>query len=1036
MKLQQLIKKYRKSLLVTTGIFLTYTILGFLVVPWGVQRYLSHTLAGQLQHPVSVARVRFNPFLIKLEISGFAIQEKNVSSGQDASPSHDVAPLLSFEHFLVDYNVLSVFRLRYGIEQIALEKPFVKLDANGKGGYTLIDAFSNMSSGEQQNEPADPPSAIPNVWLGKLSITDGKINYHDPARAGGFRQLIDLPTIAIEDFSTRASEHANKLALEIRDEDQGVISLETVIHSMEPFRLTGSLSVQQLNLAPLWQWLMLPVNFQLQAPRFALNGQFDLQANQPLDFLVNNATLSLSNLSISSKENPAAPVIQLPLLAVNNVQLNLAQQRVTVGQFQADNGVIDLVMDKQGVSNLQTLFAPVDTSATATTQTSPADPSTPASPVDSTATTATTNNNPAPAKPWDVLMHQVRINNYTVNVRDEKPKEPFALSLTPLTIAIDEWKPLSADRFAIQINSGLTAENIPQPAQLVINTQLQLTPLMVDAHLDLQSFPLVVVQPYVHDAVLADIRDGKAGAVLDIHVDASSGTAINVGGSANVKNLLVNEKAGDKKLLRWDGLDIAGLSFKLPANQLKIDKITLTKPDTGFTINADGSTNVQRLMVAAKTPSAPDEKTTATNKTATSAKTETGKAAPAMSMEIGQIVINSASLGFADLTMKPNFKVGMYQLSGSISGLSSNPKTQATINLKGKVDRYAPVVIDGKLNPLASKPSLNTHMGFKNLELTTFTPYSGTYAGFKIEKGQLSLDIDYKLVDNKIEGKNKIVMNQFQLGESVQSPKAVDLPLRLAIALLKDENGVIDLGFEVGGDLNDPQFSVGGILWKVLSNMVMKVVTSPFKAMASLMGGADAEGVDKIDFAAGQSQLDEASMTKLKTAADLLHKKSGLRVNVQGNSDPDEDRPALQDQKLVNTLMQDNAAPAGTYLSAKSAVEDGGAYRALNRYYKKSTKEDLGDIRSRLEKDMKSSAEKPDGDALKAMAYEQAWKKMRDELPVADDELRQLAMARAEQIKSVLVEQNGIPADKVFVLEVNNDPEKASLTSALTLDVN
>ncbi|HRG50504.1 MAG TPA: DUF748 domain-containing protein [Pseudomonadales bacterium] len=1021
-KARQLACNYRRTLITVFSIITLYTLLGFFILPWSIQRYLTHSFAENLQRGVEVHAVRFNPYKVKLQIEGFKIADT------------DSTPLLSFDLFSVNYSALSVFRLRYGIEEIALQKPYIKLDANGKGGFTLLDAFANLSS-QSPDKPAEEPEStteVPAVWLGNLQISGGLIDYSDAARAGGFKQRVELPTVAINDFYTKKKEHANRFELEIADEQGGTVTLGAVLENLKPLRLNGDIAIGNLDLAPAWQWLSLPVNFNLKAPHLAFKTQFSVQMDSALDLQAMKTSLELKDLSIYSKDNAESPVIQLPLLGVNDVNVNLLQQSVTVGSFQANDGVVNLVLDKQGVANLQNLFA-----QTAAEEPTPAAAPPASTPTDTNAAPAPANTAPTPAaeKPWDVLVHQIRFNNYTINIRDEQPAQALVLGLTPLTISIDEWKPLSSDRFSVQIQSGLVNESKAAVGQLQINTQLQLTPLIADTKVDLQQFQLPTIQPYVQDAVRAQIKDGALTAALDVHFESSEKPVIEIKGTAGIKKLSVKEQKGDKSLLQWDALDIAGLSFQLPNNELKIEKVTIEKPDTGFVINSDGSTNIEKMLVAAK-PATSKAVTAKAAAPKPAAKAE--KSAAPMKLAIGTVDIRNANLGFADLSMKPNFKVAMSQLSGSIKDLSSDAKKQASINLKGKVDRYAPVTINGKMNPLAAKPSLDVQFAFNNLELTTFTPYSGTYAGFKIKQGQLSLDINYQLVDNKIQGKNKIVMNQLQLGESVESQKAIDLPLRLAIALLRDENGVIDLGFEVGGDLNDPQFSVGGILWKVLSNMVMKVVTSPFKAIASLAGGGGeaAEGVDKIDFAAGQSQLDAASLGKLKMAADLLNKRNNLRITVQGNALPADDRAALQNKKLAMILQQDSNAPMETYLSASAAVEDGGAYRALNRHYKKQSNYDLGDLQGKIKAQRTAKGEQLDDAALKQAAYEQAWKTARDKMAVSDDELRQLALERATQIKSVLVEQNGVAPERVFVLDVNTDPEKASLTTALSLDVN
>jgi hypothetical protein len=979
MEVRVLVGRCRRSIVVITAVMLFYTLGGFLFLPWFLQHYLTHSLASKLQHTIDVKDVRFNPYLFKLQIDGLRILDV------------DSTPLVSLDNLLFDYEVMLVFKLGFGIEDFLLVNPYVKLEADGKGSYTILDMFADSpESAEEKAAPAAQPSSIPKLWLKNLLISGGKIDYHDASRAGGFSQTILLPNLSIKDFYTLQSAHANSVAIEVHDNENGVLRLETNV-SLQPIKLNGSLVIENLTLRRVWQWLMLPVNFHLQAPRLDLSTKFDINVGEKLDLQTSQGSITLRDTAISDKASPEVPVIKLPVLSIGDMQMNLQQQSVVIGAIQANDGVLDVVLDKQGIANVQTLFSPV---AQAAPSQAPAS---------------------EPVKPWDVLIHQLLISNYAINLRDEKPKEPFALSLSPLSVAINEFKPLSTDKFAIQMKTGLASTKVQQSGTLSVDTQLQQKPFSVDAHVDLQQFPLPIIQPYVTDYVLANIVSGAAGAQLDIHFEVATPPKVLVKGSANVNKLGVHQAGADKDILAWNSLNIEGISFQLPENDLNIAKIALDKLDSGFVINADGTTNIQKLLVSQ--PSPPKKETSAP-----------------MKMGIEMIAINNADLGFADLTMKPNFKVAMRQLSGSIKGLSSNPDTQAVIDLKGKVDRYAPVTIKGKVNLLIAKPSLDAHMAFNNLELTTFTPYSGTYAGFKIEQGQLSLDIDYKLVNDKIQGKNKIVIDQLQLGSPVESKKAVDLPLRLAIALLKDENGVIDLGFEVGGDLNDPQFSIGGIIWKVVSNMIMKVVTSPFSALSALAGGADSEGVDQIIFEPGQDQLDEASLKKLQKVSVMLAKRSSLHVNVQGNALPDQDRTAIQSQKLINVLNENREIPAEAFLSSRAAVENGDAYKVVERYYDKHEKEDLDDVYDRIEDEMKARGEKPEKNNLKALAYEQGWATLQKGIPVSGEELDDLAMRRGKQVKANLVEVNHVAPERVFVLDANSDPVKASLTTTLILD--
>lgn len=983
----------QRWLLVVTAVLTAYTLAGFCLLPWWLQRYVTHTLAERWQQPVQLTAVRFNPFQLRLELDGFSL------AGSDGSP------LLAFSQFVLDYRFLSSFRGEAGVEQLLLEQPVVVLEANGQGGYLLLDILAKGFPPAGPDSPTPPPAeAAPApllaAWLQQLAIREGRIEYRD-ARRGDFRETLHLQELRVEDFHTRGGEHGNRVVLALRHGTAGSVQLDTRVLP-EPLQVTGTLAVQALDLAPVWQWLQQPVAFHLQAPQLALQAGFTLSLPQALQVSVQDASLELRDLALS--RSPQEPVlVRLPYLGVKGVQLDLTQQRVEVAEVLATDGWLDVVMDKAGNNNLQALFAPPATPAA----TAPADP---AAPVAAPATAAALP--PAPVPPWDVRIQQLSLERFTVQYRDEQPAEPFVLTLAPLAVWVRDWKPLAAERFPLTVTTAFATPALAQAGSAAVNLQVQLVPFALDGTVSVQQFALPAVQPYAAQFVKATLHYGLLNAELALQANASEALQLGVQGRVEVQSLDVHEPAGERKLLSWDTLALEGLDYRLQAPALSVGTVSITKLNTAFVIKPDGTTNVHELLVPQPAPAAPS---------------------PPLSIAIGTIRMQDADIGFSDLTLKPNFRVAMQQLSGDIQGLSSAAGTHATIKLRGKVDRYAPVTITGRFNPLLPKPMLDARMAFKNLELTTFTPYSGTYAGFKIEKGQLSIDLDYKLVNDRVQGKNHIVMNQLQLGENVQSPRAIDLPVRLAIALLRDENGVIDLGFEVSGDLNDPQFSVGGLIWKVLGNMIRKAVTAPFSLVAGLLGGESGDA-DQVAFAPGAWMPDEAAHQKIQTAGSLLQKRSMVHLDIQGNVLPEQDRPALQKQRLLQALQEGNTIPAEAFLSAQAAQDNGKAYRQLARYYEQQRNDELGDVQDRLRDDMKARGETADRKTLQRLAYEQAWQRLQDAMPVSEEDLRQLAMQRARQVKAEIVEHYGIAADRVFVLDALPPPEQASLSVKLSLD--
>jgi hypothetical protein len=276
--------------------------------------------------------------------------------------------------------------------------------------------------------------------------------------------------------------------------------------------------------------------------------------------------------------------------------------------------------------------------------------------------------------------------------------------------------------------------------------------------------------------------------------------------------------------------------------------------------------------------------------------------APAMPMTIGTVRVIDGSVNYADFWIQPNFAVGIQALNGTIDGLSSDPKSRAKVKLEGKVDRYAPVSITGELNLMAATVYTDIKMSFKGLELTTMTPYSGHFAGYKIDKGKLSVDLSYKVDQRKLDAEQHFVIDQLQLGEAVESPEAVHLPLKLAVALLKDRNGVIDLPLPITGSLDDPQFKLGPIIWHAIVNLLEKAVTAPFAAIGRLFGG-HGEELKFVDFAPGSAVLDASSKQKLDALTKALQEHDQLKLDVPIVYSQELDGPVLAKQKLDQKLI-------------------------------------------------------------------------------------------------------------------------------------
>jgi hypothetical protein len=350
---------------------------------------------------------------------------------------------------------------------------------------------------------------------------------------------------------------------------------------------------------------------------------------------------------------------------------------------------------------------------------------------------------------------------------------------------------------------------------------------------------------------------------------------------------------------------------------LSIGRVMLSAPYARVILAAKGGLNVDNLV--RPVPASISASAPATTKPV-SARAAASAPAPAPSMPIGitRIDIRDGVLDFSDRSVTPNFSTAIYGLNGSIVGLSSDPASRATVMLDGSVDRYAPVSIQGQVNVLSAAAYTDINMSFSNIELPTFNPYSGKFAGYNIAQGKLSTQLQYHIENRQLDARHHIVVDQLEFGDATQSKQAVPLPVKLAVSLLKDRDGVITLDLPVGGSLDDPQFHVGPVIWKVLVGLLTKIVTAPFAAIGAAFGGG--HELSYLDFPAGVATLTPAQLEKLTKLSDALVNRPQLKLDIPLHTQGDDDDEALERVGMERALRGLAAPATGKRLAALAAL--------------------------------------------------------------------------------------------------------------------
>jgi len=541
--------------------------------------------------------------------------------------------------------------------------------------------------------------------------------------------------------------------------------------------------------------------------------------------------------------------------------------------------------------------------------------------------------------------------------------------------------------------------------------EVNLRPLSARLDIASRDINLQLARAYVEPLVDIQLRSGLMDGDLKLQLRGTAPLDLAITGEASVSQLHVVDSDRKRDLLKWQQLQVTGINYR--SDSLSIERISLQRPYVRFIVNENLTTNFSDLIV--KQPGQPEPSTPASDK-------------PPMALRIGGIDIHDGSANFADFSLTPNFATAMGQLNGRISTIDNQRPLVANVDISGRVDRYAPVTIKGGLTPFDPLNSLDIATRFRNVELTTLTPYSGKFAGYRIRKGRMNLDLEYRIQQGQLNAQNKLLLEGLQLGEKVDSPDAVDLPVRLAVALLKDTKGNIDLSIPVSGDLNNPEFSVMPLVWQTLRNLLLRATQAPFKFIAGLVSGDQAD-ISQISFAAGSAELDGTAQSALDTLAQALQERPALILEVQGRSAIEQDGPPLAAERLeteYQRLQYQILQNSGKKLPADPSelvVEDEDKPILLEAIYRTQLKQQPPTDWAELEPEERTTRLR--------QAVLTHWR-------ASQLMLRRLAQLRASNIKGYLTERAGMQAERVFQIDVSitEDSGEENVSVPMQLDSN
>ena len=1008
-------KRLRIGLGVFAAIFVLFSLLAYFWLPGYAKAKLETVLSEALHRPVTVQSIDIQPYTLELAVHGFRVGEKPGSTDADKV-------LLSVDKLYVNLSIASIAHRAPVISAVSILGPAVRLVREGEQQFNisdLIEDFLKRPKDEtptlfsvsnvvieggrfefvdrlkkSQQEISDIRIGIPFVanfesteetWVeplfsamvnGAPLLIEGKARPFAQNRQATFE--LELNGIDL----TRVDEYSPipvgiKLVSGLFDAKL-LLTFTQIPGEPANLVLTGHTALRKLEVE----------NRATEMPFTAKLGQLDVELTE---VNLNGAKPSQGGLTLTEaavvRTGDTEPALRLPQLRVNEVAVDTRRQSLAIGSVVLERFNASARRESDGRLDLAKLFS-------ATHEEEPLAKGA----ANRTERTERTEQSGA-SKPWTAKLGSLNIIAAALRFEDATLPNVAPMIADPFDLIVSEIdfggaKPLKLELKA-EINDG---------GHLQTNGLLGWAPLMADLAVDAKDINLVPLQGWAGDRLNALLTRGEfsfQGSVKAEGVDGSAPKVI-VNGDSRLTHLNGLDKSDMSDLLRWRSLDISRMEFSSEPLRVNIESVALADFFAHVTLTPEGQLNLKRLFRQdnAELPPAPSEtKSSASSSQSDMARTPVS--AKARPVQIGRITLQGGNVNFHDQFIKPNYRARLTGLAGRVGPL--DPRKPGEIDIRGAVDKTAPLKIVGTMDTFGSELFLDIKATAKGIDMPTFSPYSGKYVGYTIEKGKLSVDIHYHIEKGELRAENNVFLDQLTLGEKIESPDALSIPVALALAVLKNSAGEIDVHLPISGSINDPQFSLGGVIVNAIINLLTKAVTAPFTVLGSLFGG---EELSEIGFAPGDATITAEAENRLKTLSKALIDRSSLELEITGRADPSHDPEALKHRMLERKVK---------IQKLEEQVKKGQATGDIDEI--ELSPDEYPKYLTLAYKEAKFAKPKNLVGLTKSLPVPEMEQLLLANINADDNEMRELAEQRAGAALNWLVEHGGIPSERIFVLE-------------------
>lgn len=890
------------------------------------------------------------------------------------------APLVSMLRGEAKLSRIQITAGNYSIAALNADGLEMDLFRNNQGGWNFQGLTAGEKTAEKNEKPPGPPSAKPIVSIGTIRLGKGRLHFIDSMPPGGFKTDLTDITCDVSGFSTAPGKKGSYTLTFVGSRgEQGAVKGEFAV---EPLALSANLKMKALLLDAWYPYLAgaltAPVKGRLDA-----GAELSFTAADGLKIANGNVTGRQLAVSFGKEEG-----VRLARLVVSGVSCDLKRRTAKVEGLTLQDGTIGFSRAADGSLTPLALLRETKQAA------------------------GQGAGKKEGAAPFRYMLNSVSGSGLNIAFTDRLKEDAplFRVQNLSFSVAGISGPRLVPMPFRIAARYGdkgmIKASGTVDPALLKLKGECALSRIA-----------LADFDSYLPENLKMTLVDGNLDTKLSFAVARTKGNLTgSFRGDLGVRSFHALDADGED-LLKWESLELDNLRGTLSPFSMEIAEVALNKFYSRIIVGKNGTLNLKELYTPEQgkgpiTQAAAGHSVSAAPPAALGAPAAAGKG----TVRIDLVTLQDGSIAFVDRHTSPEYASTMVNLGGRISGLSSEANKLADLDLRGNLENHSPLRITGQINPLREDLFVNLKVSFTDIELSPLTPYSGTFLGYAVDKGKLFLDLKYRIENKKLESENKVFLDQFTLGQKVESGKAGSLPVHLAVALLKDRKGEIHLDLPVAGRIDDPQFSVWRVVAQMLKNIMAKVATAPFALLQSAFGGKD--DFSGVAFAFGTARLSNVEQAKLRKLAQALRDRPSLKLEVTGfvdrELDPEGYRNELLLKKIKNekmlALVKEKKNVAGEGVDALDILpEEYSTY--LKSVYRKDKfpkpRNTFGFV-----KDL------PDGEMKKLILTH---------TEVSSENLQNLARDRAVAVSNFLITEGKLQPERIF--EKKGDMFKAPATA-------